>query len=453
MDRAKSSIVNPLTLGMVLVVLGWLSGNSALLYAQTKGTNAVVSGTGSPQSSYAFVDVTPYGTDICAAITGAFTDYNSLNKTVVDARGLSGSALSCTTSDPNPWSTSPRPERTIVLLPPGTITIYNTWILGSDTKLIGEGPNLTVIESASGSSFSGSDIIDMGSQGTTSNPSLYCPQDPTTMLWLCNGIVIEHLAVEDGSSLGLNGIVNEFSEELSALNDVAIVTKSGTGLLLGKYTSTSGFADANNSGPYSNIYFSGSGPCVDIVGLNETRGIHGLHCDSSGTSGAVVYLDGTNNSIEDAYISGGSGQDGILIGSQDPAQANVILNVTGSGLGNVVHIYNSSVNVADLTLMGITRLTGTNTIKDELTSSASTPLTDMNVGMYLVGEAVPGGGGYSRFTTSTSAKFPTWVIGSNAPSGTCATGSLFSCTSSSGSCSTVSKTLWGCAGSSWTGIK
>jgi hypothetical protein len=79
-------------------------------------------------------------------------------------------------------------------------------------------------------------------------------------------------------------------------------------------------------------------------------------------------------------------------------------------LGNVVHIYNSSVNVADLTLMGITRLTGTNTIKDELTSSASTPLTDMNVGMYLVGEAVPGGGGYSRFTTSTSAKFPTWVI-------------------------------------------
>jgi len=74
-------------------------------------------------------------------------------------------------------------------------------------------------------------------------------------------------------------------------------------------------------------------------------------------------------------------------------------------------------NVSDLTFVGITRLSGTNTITDELTSS-TTPLTDAHVGMYLIGQPVQSAGsgvGYSRFTTSTSTNFPTWIVGPEAP--------------------------------------
>jgi hypothetical protein len=78
-------------------------------------------------------------------------------------------------------------------------------------------------------------------------------------------------------------------------------------------------------------------------------------------------------------------------------------------------------------------------------------LTDLKEGMYVIGEQVQGGStkiGYSRFTTSTGARFPTWFVGAGNPNGTCVTGDLFS--RNSGSTGT---TLWGCANGVWTAIK
>src|SRR5277367_988465 len=102
MCLTRNSRNNCLILGIWIVLVGWFTANPKLVYAQ-KGQNAVVSGT-TQASSYAFVDVTPYSLNICEAITQAFTDYSSAKKIVIDARGLSGTALTCLSTDSNPWS-------------------------------------------------------------------------------------------------------------------------------------------------------------------------------------------------------------------------------------------------------------------------------------------------------------------------------------------------------------
>ena len=210
----------------------------------------------------------------------------------------------------------------------------------------------------------------------------------------------------------------------------------GTGLLLQ--------ANAGNSGPYSKISFSGSGICAQVFGA--TRGIHGLSCITTGSSSGVVYVDGNENSIKDVYIQGGGSQDGILVGSQAAAQGNLLFNIYGSGLANVVHL---TVNATDVTILGATRSGGTNIIKDDLVGKS---ISDNNVAMYAIGEAVTGTNkntiGNSRFTTSTSSNAVTWLFGPNSPSNSCANGDLFSKTSG-----TSGTTLWGCGGNGWYPIK
>jgi hypothetical protein len=127
-------------------------------------------------------------------------------------------------------------------------------------------------------------------------------------------------------------------------------------------------------------------------GLNETRGIHGLTCiTTSPISGPLIYIDTPDNSLEDvtlAYVpSNGSppaaSLDGILIGSAtgtNGAQSNVLTNITGSNLANVIHISStqsstsfcppgtgsaSTYNVCDLTILGVTGGGEQVTIKDD----------------------------------------------------------------------------------------
>ncbi|HWY53740.1 MAG TPA: hypothetical protein VNZ03_04715 [Terriglobales bacterium] len=435
MCLAKVSKINWVLVGILSILVYWFT-NPSLVYAQ-KGQNAVMSGTTSQVSSYAFVDLTPYGLNICQSITHAFTDYASSKRIVIDARGLSGTALTCATGDANPWSGTSLAS--IVLLPAGTITIYNTWILPSDTRLTGEGPTLTAIQAGTGFTTSTDpDIIDMGStNGICGNPVD------------CQAVVVEHLAlVNQNTSATINGIVNCCSQELSYVDDLALSNITGIGVEI-----TGG---GGNSGPYSRLAFSGSGTCINISGSPQTRGVHGLTCFSSGSSGALIYVDAENNSFDDVILQGGPAQDGIRIGYNSVAVSNIFRNVRGYGLLNVIHIPNNNSNVGDLTFLGTARSSGTNTITDELTSLASTPLTDANVGMYLIGQAVQASGsgvGYSRFTTSTSANFPTWIVGPNPPINPCATGSLFSCNSTLGNCVSPTHTLWGCANGAWSLIK
>jgi len=300
-------------------------------------------------------------------------------------------------------------------------------------------------------------------------------------------MVIEHLALNAGGINNLNGIVNLLGEELTYVDDVALTNfaGTGTGLTLGIYNGTGG-GSAGNSGPYSNIYFySAGGTCVRINGTGGTRGIHGLTCITTvSTAGPLIYLDGANNSLEDvtlAYSPSTSGPpatslDGILVGSQtlySGAQSNVLMNITGSDLTNVVHISNaqsgnsicppgtgssSTYNVCDLTILGVSG-GGSLTIKDDV---SGTNISDATVGMYVLGEQVVQGAsntpiGYSRNTSSPSV--PTWLVGSVAPpagTGTCATGALYSCTGTTNECTnslSVMATIWGCAGASWVKIK
>jgi hypothetical protein len=137
-----------------------------------EGWNAsVYSGNVVPSPSYAVVDATQYqGSDICAMVNSVFgvyhwaTDNGTAFGIVVDARGVPSSALNCS-SDTNPWSNLINSGSSqfwnIVLLPAGTITIHATWTLPNWTHLIGQGPNSTVIQAASGFA---QDMIDMGAE-------------------------------------------------------------------------------------------------------------------------------------------------------------------------------------------------------------------------------------------------------------------------------------------------
>jgi hypothetical protein len=368
--------------------------------------------------------------------------------------------MTCSSGSPwQPTGGSYATEPSVILLPAATITIGLQWQPPSHTRIVGEGPNLTILQAPS--SFSGP-MIHMGSDN-------YCGGAA------CTDIGIEHLGlVAQGA---VTGILNRNSEELSYVNDVAIsgISSGGIGLDI-EGTSNAVYNLAVNSGPYSNIVFSGSGTCAQINGTYDTRGIRGLTCNMTGSSSnAAVYLDGCSNSIEDVYIYGQIG-DGILVGKYNTAQGDLLTNVNGaSGVGNLIHISNSNAqngnnncpyqnssstaNVADLTILGATCSGCTNaTIEDDLTGPV---VTDANVGMYAVGEPVLEKNvndtwtaiGYSRYTTSPS--LPTWLIGSGAPSGSCApTGVLYSNIYSSYD---QLDSLWACAGGTqgivWTPIK
>jgi len=447
MKSAKSPGSSWLWFGAALVLFGYVFGSPLPASAQTyppcamgQGFNAAYGEctNGSPNGSFALIDASQYMNqgDICAAIHAIFANYNGNVSygIVVDARGFNphpGIPQGCTT---NPWANlTTLPYSSVVLLPPGTITLSTKWTLPSYTSVVGQGPNVTIIQAGSGFSF---EMIDMGT-------SAICPETFAD----CPSVQIEHLGVNGNNIPGVSGIQNWFSQEKSWVNDVAFTNLAGIALDIEKST-------AFNSGPYTNLSMSNVGTCLQIKAF-PTRGVHGLTCSTTGSSGPAIYLDGINNSLEDIYIQGGSSQDGILVGSQAAAGNNLLFNVSGSGLANVIHLSSNSTsgvpNVSDVTILGVARSGGTSTIKDDLVNKT---IGDTTVGMYVIGEPIQGNNaniGYSRFTTSTSRNAATWLVGPNSPvgSGSCATGDLFSQTT----VGTPSGTLWGCGGGQWFLIK
>lgn len=200
---------------------------------------------------------------------------------------------------------------------------------------------------------------------------------------------------------------------------------------------------------------SNVGTCVSINGTEDTRGIHGLTCSTSGSSDAAIYVDGANNSLEDISLSTtGTTTNGILIGDSAAAQNNVLFNIRGSGFTYLINLSGSkstsqtncpgtgqlpitgqivAYNVCDITIVGVTNQTsGSTTIYDQVSGAT---LTDSHLGMYILGEPVQYGSsnnyflGNSHFTTSPNS--PTWIVGSNQQvSNACpSVGSLYSVTS------------------------
>lgn len=431
---------------------------STLIHAQTinsgnAGNNAVYSGTSTISASSAFVDASvldPTG-DLCGKINAALTLLNLTPYTgagVIDARGINpGLSNSCST---NPWASftsSNPPPSSVILLPAGNITLSEgaNLILPMGTRIIGEGPGSSGIGApaaspsvttiTAGTNFTGT-MISMGADSST-----YCG---TSSPHNCFGVSVEDLSLNGNGATSVVGIENDVSQERSYVSRVSMYSMAGTGLKIGPQPQpVSGCCRAQNSGPYSSIYYEASGTagtCVNILGQGDSRGIHGITCIGNGSTNAAIYLDASNVTIEDAHLDGFG--TGILIGSNttstgtNPVQSNVLLNITGSvdsgAMTNVIEIANpasSAVLSTDVTIMGVTSLhdsngNPTNTIYDQLTSTTLSYTGASHVGMYVLGETI--GNGYSRFTTSAAA--PTWGVGTaTSISGSCTSvGTLFS---------------------------
>jgi hypothetical protein len=447
------------------------------------GFNAVYCGTAT-QGSYAMVDANQFsgGTDICLRIKNAFSagylSTSTLYGILVDARGvtpMSGTVqYSCSV---NPWGSTWYQHSgttwilpSVVLLPSGVISTTAKWIMPANSELIGEGSSTTILQAASAIT----DMIDMGKADTS-----FCNSSAGSS-YNCPRVRIEHLGLDGNSqNVNVNGIVNYYAQELSYVQDVAFTNIKLTALTLwGNINLQDNYA-SNNSGPYSGLTMTSVGTCLSIDGTYDTRGVHGLNCSTSGTSSsAAIFLDGYNNSLEDITLSG-SNSNGILVGSRNAAQNNLLFNISGSGFSNLINFSNAtgsgncpaitkagstSYNVCDITVIGITNgKSGTNTIYDQVSNcpvSCGSPvaLTDSSLGLYILGEPVQYGDsngtndhflGYSHFTTSPN--WSSWIVGTtSSPSGcgtTVSIGSLYSATSGSNG------TLWECESSGWVKVE
>jgi hypothetical protein len=428
----------------LIIFVAWYSAFVTAVEAQT-GYNAIFSG-GVVVPSSSFIDATAFpGSDICARLFNAisYSGYPTAGR-VVDGRGLNSGNTSMTClRGSTPWSQTSgnTTNPATILLPAGNIVINSVWVIPSQTSVIGEGRGRTTVTAAS--NFLDADMID------------FCASS-------CFGVGLAGMII-DGGGQNINGVVNNFAQEQTYVNEVSIHGLEVTGLSIG--------SGASNSGPYSNLSITAGGSgtcpptnpsttgcptaltaCVKIINVS-TRGIHGITCTANGVPNAAIYLDGSNNTIEDLHFEGFV--DGILVGDQSPAAANVLLNVNGASGGttsgviqNVIHISNATTsgvaNARDLSIIGVANYTTFNktTIQDDLTSTTlNNNSGDSSVGVYFLGR--PMGGGYSRLTTSPTV--PAWGVGRTAPTGSCATGSVFSNTSG------TPNSFYVCQGGSWVG--
>jgi hypothetical protein len=189
MKRSMRLFAGTIPLAVMTVLAGWLVVRPMPLAAQgTQGQNTVYSSTTNKVGSSAFIDarqflgVTNEGRDLCDTIFYIFANNYPSNGVVIDARGISGSALTCTHGTPWTEGSTTYNLPSTILLPPGTIQISATWYVPSNTKLIGEGENNspsagTTIQAASG--FSGA-MINLGPQGG-------CPAGGPAYRVLCEG--------------------------------------------------------------------------------------------------------------------------------------------------------------------------------------------------------------------------------------------------------------------------
>jgi hypothetical protein len=399
--------------------------------------------------------------DILTSTYGSTGNYP--NGTVIDARGLaygvmSGPQIACSV-DPFGALTGPPPSTTI-LLPGGIIKAAATWNVPNNTRIIGDEQG-TQIAALSG--FTGAYIIEMGGPNALGHD--LCPSSGCTFVGLA------HLLLDGENNSSVGGIDNKYSQNGSYVKDVNLHQIGGAGLYL--EAPASGIPGATNSGPYSNITFSayssaacgstGCPKCIDIE--TQTQGVHGVTClgnnqtwvqDSSGNYHAAIYVNASNNSIEDVHIE--EFWDGVEIGTTGTVANVLVSNVNGTTTGammccftrNTVHLcgtqaYNSgtfgkcpsSGTVQDVTIIHVMNSSAppTTTVADDVTRNAIVSCSNssgttgcarpLSTAIYALGE--PDGGpstAYSMFISSpatpnadygNSSVIPTWGVGSVPP--------------------------------------
>jgi len=196
MKCASRKALRRIVLGAVVAFIGELLVSPAEAQLTSPGNNAVYTSGSTVVLSPAFIDASVFfppnkGTqaaDICDAVyqllkgnPNFLTHGYPSSGTIIDARGLSGAALTCTKG--SPWSESgvSVAAPSTILLPAGTIIIPGTWVLPKYTRLIGAGDALDYLSTGTGtvsvgttlqaclpsvnhcsSSFSGRDMIESG---------------------------------------------------------------------------------------------------------------------------------------------------------------------------------------------------------------------------------------------------------------------------------------------------
>ncbi len=456
----KHPRVFPLTVVLASVAVLWLCLGSA---AQTSGNNAVYSGT-TTSASTAYIDAAGYAAsitgnmNICQVINSALLVQQSANGNspgaVVDARGLIPNppllSFDCTANLNNGVLVSPFDGIHIpstVILPGGSmshIKIGATWVMPSNTRLMGVAANMP--------------IITVVSQPSTSNSI------PASMIQMCaygsacSGISIEHLQLDGGTTSGNNihtyGIYNLAAQDQSYVNDVMMSNVADVGVYVG--------SGAAGSGPYTNINFNTPATpgtdCACAQVQAQTRGLRGFTCiwlgssqqGTGGMSTGAVLIQAGDNTVSDMHFEGF--QDGVQIGasSSSSAIANVIVsNITSAAKGansnsptvNTVHICgtnsDSTLGACSFPSGGISDVSvlqasndfshssslATTAVRDDQTGTSLMALTTgvpWSVGLYVLGESMAGAG-YSRFTTDPSpvtngsapmpTPLPTWGVG------------------------------------------
>jgi hypothetical protein len=146
MRRPTGALVNR-TIGKVVSLLAcWITIFTVAAGAQ-QGQNAVYY-SGSPTPSPAFIDASMFAGSVsspnfCSVLNYVLNPLNGIipsTGAVIDARGLPDStpptSMTCSAS---PWVGITNPLPSTILLPAGTIQISSSWVLPSNTRLIGEG--------------------------------------------------------------------------------------------------------------------------------------------------------------------------------------------------------------------------------------------------------------------------------------------------------------------------
>jgi hypothetical protein len=490
MTRIKVSTAHCAFCATVALLLSGVLFAPVRIEAQ-QGNNAVWGAGSTPAGSAAYIDASAFAstsTDLCATLYSIIssTSYPP-SGAVIDARGINASNSA---NDGNgnmkcvgtPWvnGTGNTTNPATILLPPGytigcmgctgsgNILIYQTWTLPNGSKIIGQGPNPganATLQAAS--SFSGTAMIVMGS----SSSPFACPLVSST--YVCTGISVEHITLE-ASNMSIDGIDNNYSQAGSYVTDVSFSDVGGTGLSV----------SAPNSGPYSDLNYSAAQPssagsvCAELQA--QTRGIHGITCIgnsnvASGANSAAIYVNASNNSIEDAHVE--SFTDGVRIGDTTTAVGNVVVsnlsmtnrsNMGGNTYGymlNTVHICGPNTNAIFMACSNTNPITQdvsiyqasdfstghlSTVIQDDMTGTSIPPQNGSpSVATYVLGEGAQIGTGnpqYSRFgtspsvfsssctTSSCSTAVPTWLTGDGSSAGgqTCTLpGSLYSNTGGS----------------------
>ncbi|HSZ00508.1 MAG TPA: hypothetical protein VK788_13500 [Terriglobales bacterium] len=239
---------NTRRLVLAIASIFWALASPPLAPAQAVGNNAVYNSTNGVTFSTSFIDASMFlspnstlGRDVCDAIyrllSGfpGFPPYPSTGA-VIDARGISGATnLTCTHGSPWTEGSNTVTVPSTILLPAGTIIIPATWVLPNYTRLVGAGDALDYLSTGTvsvgttlqaclpsvnhcSSSFSGSDMIDLGT-------SQLCPAS------VCNSVSVENLTL-DGLGQSLNGIVNTSAKTGSHVDHVSLFQLLGTGLSL-----------------------------------------------------------------------------------------------------------------------------------------------------------------------------------------------------------------------------